>query len=179
MRCGSILKEEVAVSIVKWLDKHFEHVVLGVFLIILTVFSFLNVTLRYLLESGIPWSDEVCKFSLVLSGFFSIPAWIRYRTGIRVDAFIQLLPKKSQKILDYAVQIIMLLFFGFMLNGTFVITRGAHQINLLSPALRLPMKYLYGVVAFAFFLSILRLVQVVALQLKTDLRKAEDMGAKV
>lgn len=57
----------------RWLDKHFEHVILAILLIVLTFFSFANVIMRYVLKGGISWSDEVCKYSLVLSGFFSVP----------------------------------------------------------------------------------------------------------
>ena len=62
----------------KWLDRHFEHTVLAVLLVVLTVLSFMNVVMRYGFQSGLSWSDEVCKYSLVLSGFFSMPCWKRY-----------------------------------------------------------------------------------------------------
>lgn len=37
----------------RWLDKHFEHVILAILLIVLTFFSFANVIMRYVLKGGI------------------------------------------------------------------------------------------------------------------------------
>lgn len=151
-------------NILKWLDKHFEHVILAILLIILTVLSFGNVVFRYVFQSGLSWSDEVCKYSLVLSGFFSIPCWIRYNTGIRVDALTDLFPKKIQTLLLYVTDIIMIVFFCFMTKGAADLVKTCLSVNQKSPALQIPMAYLYGLVVFAFVLSIFRYIQMMLLK---------------
>ena len=158
-------------KILNWLDKNFELVLLGFLLAILTSFSFVNVVLRYVIKQGIPWSDEVCKYSFVLSGFFSIPIWIRYSTGLRVEAFVEMIPKIIRKILSYLIYAAMLVFFCIMMHGIMTVIEGAKRINQLSPALRLPMVYLYFLIAIAFTLSIVRLIQVIFIQLKSDISR--------
>jgi len=158
-------------KILKWLDKNFELVLLGILLAVLTSFSFTNVVLRYVVKQGIPWSDEVCKYSFVLSGFFSVPIWIRYSTGLRVEAFVGMIPKIVRKILSYLIFAVMLVFFCVMMDGILTVIEGAKRINQLSPALRLPMVYLYTLIAIAFFLSIVRLIQVISLQIKSDISR--------
>lgn len=145
------------------LDKHFEHVILALLLIILTILSFSNVISRYVFQSGLSWSDEVCKYSLVLSGFFSIPCWIRYNTGIRVDALTDIFPEKVQKILLYVTDIVMIIFFIFMTKGAIDLVKVCLNVNQKSPALQIPMAYLYGLVTFACMLSIFRYVQMMIL----------------
>lgn len=161
----------VTMRIVIWLEKNLEFVLLGIFLAVLTSFSFLNVVLRYVFNQGIPWSDEVCRYAFVLSGFFSVPAWIRHSTGIRLEAFVVLLPKAVQKILGYLISAVMLAFFCVMLYGALDVIEGARRIGQLSPALRLPMVYLYRLVAAAFLLAIVRLVQVTILRIKSDISR--------
>lgn len=148
----------------RWLDKHFEHVILAILLIILTFFSFGNVIMRYVLKSGISWSDEVCKYSLVLSGFFSIPCWIRYNTGIRVDAVTELMPEKVKTILLYSTDLFMILILGIMTKGSIGLIKTCLNVNQKSPALQIPMAYLYGMVTFAFVLSIFRYIQMMFLK---------------
>lgn len=154
-------------SFLKWLDKHFEHTVLAVLLVILTALSFMNVVMRYAFQSGLSWSDEVCKYSLVLSGFFSMPCWIRYNNGIRVDAVVGMLPRGIKTLLLYVTDLLMIGFLCFMTKGAFDMAASCAKINQKSPALQLPMAYLYGIIGFAFALSIFRYLQIMVLKHKT------------
>lgn len=150
-------------KILRWIDKHFEHVILALLLIILTILSFSNVISRYVFRNGLSWSDEVCKYALVLSGFFSVPCWIRNNTGIRVDALTDIFPEKVQEVLLYITDIVMIIFLGFMTKGAADLVKVCLSVNQKSPALQIPMAYLYGLVTFAFMLSIFRYVQMMAL----------------
>lgn len=157
---------------IRWLDKNFEYAILAVLLFTLTVFSFSNVVLRYCFGSSIIWADEVCRFALVLSGFFSIPCWVRNKTGIRVDALLVLLPAKARAVCEYAVTFAMLALFAYLLKGTGMVVAGAVRINLVSPSLQFPMHYLYDAIWFAFLLSVVRLVQALAVQIRDDFFRA-------
>ena len=151
-------------KLLRWLDKHFEHVILAVLLIILTALSFGNVVMRYVLKSGMSWSDEVCKYSLVFSGFFSIPCWIRYNTGIRVDALTEVFPEKVKTVLLYITDLVMIVLLGIMTKGSAELVKTCLSVNQKSPALQIPMAYLYGLITFAFVLSIFRYVQMMILK---------------
>lgn len=167
-------KKEEKMKILKWLDKHFEHVILAVLLMILTVLSFGNVVMRYALKSGMSWSDEVCKYALVLSGFFSIPCWIRYNTGIKVDALTELLPETVKKVLLYATDLIMIVLLGTMAKGSAELVKTCMSVNQKSPALQIPMAYLYGMITAAFILSIFRYIQMMVLKhVPADIEMAE------
>ena len=64
-------------SVLKYLEKNFELIVMSILLAIFTVLMFTNVVLRYVAKTSIVWGDEVCRYALVASTFFSIPIWIR------------------------------------------------------------------------------------------------------
>lgn len=160
------ISEKEEKMMLSWLDKHFEHMLLAVLLVVLTVLSFMNVILRYAFQMGLSWSDEVCKYALVLSGFISVPCWIRYGQGIRVDAIVGMLPQKIKGVLLYVTDVLMVGFLGFMARGAVDMARSCAQINQKSPALQLPMAWLYGIIAFTFVLAIVRYVQIILLKHK-------------
>lgn len=163
-------------SILKWLDKNFEYVVLGFLLMVLSSLSIMNVILRYVFHSGLSWSEEVCRYCFVFSAFFSAPCWIRYNKGICVDTLVILLPKRVQSVLKYITDIIMIVFFYLLCMGAIIVVKDAAKVNQLSPALRLPMVYLYGVMAFTFMLSIVRYIQVIFLRITENHKKQREGG---
>lgn len=147
-------------SVLKYLDKKFELLLLGAMLAVFTVLMFINVVLRYCFGASIVWGDEVCRYCLVASTFLSIPIWIRRRSGIRVDALIGLLPKGIQKGMDILVYALLLVFFVFLFISGLSVYRNMAESGQVSAALRMPTQYLYLVVEFGFALSILRTAQV-------------------
>ena len=149
-------------SVWKFLDKKFELVVMAIFLAIFTVLMFTNVILRYLFGTSIVWGDELCRYCLVGSTFFSIPVWIRRRSGIRVDAVVSLLPKKVQKILDVLVYAVLIVFFTFLFIKGVSTYQNMAASGQASAAMHMPTKYLYLVVEIGFALAILRSVEVLA-----------------
>ena len=79
-------------KVLRWLDHHVEELFLSVFLLTLIILTSANVVLRYVFNSGLTWSDEICKYCLIFSGFISISCWIRHKSGICVDALAQVGP---------------------------------------------------------------------------------------
>lgn len=146
-------------KLIRWLDKNFELAVLAVMLAVMSVLSFVNVIMRYFFHNALSWSDEICCYCLALSAFFALSCSIRMGTGIRVDTFVTILPSGAQKVLEGICGVIMLVFLGFLLKGTLEITANASKIGQASPALRIPLAYLYGSMAFAVVLAMLRYVQ--------------------
>lgn len=152
----------------KWLDKNFELLILSILLAIMSVLSITNVFMRYCMQHALSWSDEVCCYCLALSAFFSLPCAIRLNTSIKVDTFVMLLPEKIRKILGIVCNCIMVVFLFWITQGCVQMTENAHRIGQASPALRIPLYWLYGAMTFAIILGLLRYIQVI---FKTILNK--------
>ena len=153
-------------SILKKLDKNFEFICLAVLLAIMTVLSFANVVMRYCFKAPIFWSDEVCCYCLALSAFFCLPASIRYRTAIRVDTLTAVLPRSVQKVLQIVCDVIMIVFLAICVKGGIDVAANAAKIAQKSPALQIPVSFLYVIMTFCFLLAIFRSVQVIWLSMK-------------
>ena len=52
-------------------------------------------------------------------------------------------------------------FLGWFLKGTVTIIQNAAKIKQASPALQIPLSYLYGIMGFAVALAILRYIQAI------------------
>lgn len=143
----------------KWLDKNFELVILAVFLLIMSLLSFTNVIMRYCFHHALSWSDEVCCYCLALSAFFCLPCAVRMGTSIRVDTFTTLLPGRIEKILKIVCNVVMIGFLVWLFRGVVVIIQNAAKINQASPALQIPLAYLYGIMGFAVALAVFRYIQ--------------------
>ena len=152
-------------KVIKWLDKNFELMILAGLLIIMSVLAFGNVIMRYFFHHALSWSDEVCCYCLALSAFFSLPCAVRMNSSIKVDTLTMILPKKAQKILGVICKVGMVLFLVWLMQGTTGIIRNAAKVGQASPALQIPLEWLYAVMAFTVALTILRYVEMTVLTL--------------
>lgn len=150
-------------KVLKWLDLHLEEACLAALLVILTVLTSVNVVLRYVFNSGIVWSDEVCRYCLIFSGFISIGYWIRHKCGICVDALVQSMPKTVQKVLSLIVFVFVFVFFSIMFRSSLRVLEGIRLSGQVSSTLQIPMTYVYSAPILGFGLAVLRIVQVACL----------------
>ena len=100
-----ISERKVTMKALKWVDLHLEELCLTVLLLVLTCLVTVNVVLRYILGSGLTWSEAICRYCLVYSTFFTIAHWIRRGSGIAVDFVVQLVPKSVANIFNWIVRI--------------------------------------------------------------------------
>lgn len=145
--------------VLRWLDKNFEYVCLAILLIIMTMLAFANVVLRYCFNSSFSWSDEICCYCLAVSAFLCLPCSIRFSSAIRVDTFVMLLGEKARKVFSIICDMIMGVFFVICTKGGYDIAIKAFKAHQKSPALQIPVAYLYCFVTFCFIIAILRTIQ--------------------
>ncbi len=146
-------------KVLKWVDLHLEEAILTICLLGLTCLVSLNALLRYVFNSSLTWSDEVCKYCLIYSGFISIGWWIRRNKGISVDALIQILPGSVKKILGIIVQIIVLLFFLLCFKGSVNVMNSMAESGQVSGTLQISMTYVYMAPVLGFGLAVIRCIQ--------------------
>ena len=146
-------------TVIKWLDEHLEEFVIVLCLIVLTSLTTLNVILRYVFNSSIIWSEEVCKLSLIFSGFFSIGYCIKHGIMIKVDAFLQIIPAPAVKVLNGLTNLLLFTFFSLAFYASIHVIQGAYASGQLSAALRIPVYKLYLVPSIGLALGIIRILQ--------------------
>lgn len=125
-------------------------------MVFLTILGMIvSITLQIIFRvffNSLTWTEEVARYLLVWSTF--IGATLAYKRGLHISVtFIRnMLPEKLRKLICILGIIISIVFF------IVVIVFGAKLIILqktqLSPALRLPMRWVYLVMPFSFIIMI-------------------------
>jgi TRAP-type C4-dicarboxylate transport system permease small subunit len=146
-------------TFLKWLDDHLEERVVVVSLIILSSLTIINVVLRYCTSYSLTWSEEICKLSLITSGFFSIGYCIKNNVMLSLDVFLQFVSIRIRKFLEFAVLAILFLFFLIALYAGIKVVQENVISGQESAALAIPIYYIYLIAASGFALAIFRLLQ--------------------
>lgn len=94
-------------KILQWLDKNLERVVCVALLMVIALFTFINVVLRYVFKAGIPWATEGTMFLFAWCVWFAISYGFHMGSHANVTAVSNLLPAKGQKILAIICHLIM------------------------------------------------------------------------
>lgn len=118
-----------------------------------------SVIMRYVFNDSLSWAEEICRYLFVWSTFLSASLCLRRRSSIKIDMLVLSLPSHLQRIILVVGDVIMLVFFGYMLNGGIKATVGMFESGQTSPALMLPMYFVFASTVVGFALSIVRLLQ--------------------
>jgi TRAP-type C4-dicarboxylate transport system permease small subunit len=118
---------------------------------------FLNVILRYAFSYSLAWSEELVREVILYSTYIGCSAAIKNRSTVRIDAFVQLLPKLKYplEIFSYAINLlfaVMMIYFGYLLCRLQV------ESNQTTLILQIPTVYLYALLPLMGVMMLIRIV---------------------
>ena len=91
----------------KWLDDHFEEVLLVILLVLISVVSLLQVVFKKMPGlTPLTWSDEFARYMWIWTVFLSLPYTIRKGSMLRVSILMDLLPQGLHKIVNILVDLV-------------------------------------------------------------------------
>lgn len=146
-------------KLIRWLDNRFEETLMMIFLLLITVVMSYSILTRYVFNSALSWAEEVSRYLFVWSAFLSASLCLRKRSSIKIDMLLTALPPVLQRIMLICGDLVMLGFFIYVFNGAWATTTRLMQTGQTSPALLLPMYFVYFSMVVGFGLSIFRLAQ--------------------
>lgn len=92
----------------------------GLFFVICTVLVIVNVFLRYFLNAGLYWSEEVCTGCFVWAVYLGAAACYKRRIHMGVDLIVKKLPGKVRKAVTVTVDFILVILNGFISYQSYV-----------------------------------------------------------
>lgn len=127
-----------------------EDLVAAGFLVVTTVLVIVNIIMRYGLNSGIIWSEEVATGCFVWSVFIGAVAAFKHRGHVGVDILVNMLPAFPRHVVMTAMDIVLVLLNGFMayLAGLYIMT----SYTKMTPVLGISSAYISSSVLIAFVL---------------------------
>jgi TRAP-type C4-dicarboxylate transport system permease small subunit len=163
--------EVKALKILKWLDKHFEEYVLSGLLIVIAVITMLQVIMRYVFNASLSWAEEASRYAFVWSALVSIGYTIKENSILKVDTLIEALPALLKNLLITLINLGVTLFFGYLFISSIPAVQRVISTGQTSPALKLPLGWVYFAAIAGFFLATARSVQKTGQDMSVMIRK--------
>ena len=146
--------------VLKLLDRYFEEVAAGVLLCIVMGLLQVQIALRFLFDTGVPWSEEVVRLTFVWFVYLGAALGVQREAHIRIVSFLHLVP--SIAVRRVVVLVADLCWLAFNLAVVWIsleMLRRFGQFPQRTPVLGISIVWIYGVIPVCFALMSLRLVQ--------------------
>ncbi|MGL4789760.1 MAG: TRAP transporter small permease [Anaerotignaceae bacterium] len=140
----------------------------------MSVIVFIQVIFRFVLKSSLPWSEEASRYLLVWTAFLGGAYGVRQGAHIGIEAFSMLLPKKAQQILNILIMVACIVICGIIFNYGFSIVQTQLSRGQLSPAMRIPMGYMYAAIPVGMVFFIIRYIQNIVLAVMSMIKPNKE-----
>ncbi|MBM5801026.1 MAG: TRAP transporter small permease [Cyanobacteria bacterium K_DeepCast_35m_m2_023] len=119
---------------------------------------------RYVLNDSLSWSEEFARYGLIYVTFIGTSTAIRRRTHVRVDVIDLMLGDKTKGVLRLLMDALCLLFLVYLCWRTIQIMGFLESSR--SPAMQIPVNWIYGGMLVGFAMGTLRQLTLIANDLK-------------
>ena len=98
----------------KFIFQNIEEIVASLLFVVTLVLVIINVLMRYVFRTGIPWAEEMATSCFVWTAFIGSAACYKMRAHVGVDILVNKLPQKAQNVVKIAVDILMAFLCGYL-----------------------------------------------------------------
>ncbi|NLA90824.1 MAG: TRAP transporter small permease [Synergistaceae bacterium] len=157
----------------RWLDEHFEEYILSGLLVVITIIMMLQVIMRYVFNASLSWAEEASRYAFVWSALVSIGYTIKEDSILKVTTLLEALPERLGQILATLVNVAATVFFGYLFIHSIPAVQRVIKTGQTSPALRIPLGFIYFAAVAGFFLATVRGIQKTGRDIMTFTGKEE------
>ena len=143
----------------KFLNDHLEEFFIIPLMFFMSILIFVQVVMRKVFSNSLVWSEELARYMFVWLVYFAVSYTARREKHIRIDAAINLYPKKVRPYIEILSEIIVLAFSVFIAVTAVTVFHKITWSGQLSPAMRIPMQFVYAAPLVGFILTAIRQVQ--------------------
>ena len=141
----------------KFLNEHLEACFIVPLMFLMSIIIFVQVVMRYVFHSSLTWSEEMARYLFVWLVYFSVAYTAKKEAHIRIDAAINIYPKKAIIVLAFAI---------FIAATSVTVFQKITASGQISPALHVPMQFVYAAPLVGFFLTAIRQIQCIIKKIK-------------
>ena len=109
-----------------------------------------QVVMRYVFNDPLEWSEELARLVFISLAFVGIGAAYGRRRHMFIDALVILLPAGAKRIVEVAVVVIATAFLIAVIVISAQSIVDLHRMDVTTPALEVPMAYVYLVIPLGF-----------------------------
>ncbi|MFA9421997.1 MAG: TRAP transporter small permease [Sedimentibacter sp.] len=138
---------------------NFEEKALTVILSIMVVVIFMATFFRFTKILIIPWAEELARYLMVWLVFLGIGAGAKSNRHFTVDNLVNALPKSTYKIFFIIRTVIIVTYCSFIGYIGFGLINSLKIMGQTSPALRMPIWFVYSAIPVGLTIMIVRTLQ--------------------
>lgn len=146
-------------KVLKALDEKFELYVCIALMSAMTLLIFLQVVMRYCLGASLSWSEELARYIFIWLVYFGISYGARIQKHIKIEAALGLFPTKARPFVMIIGEILFLAFALFIVYSGFGLVLKQMVLGQQSPAMHIPMWFLYAAPPVGFLFTAIRQIQ--------------------
>jgi TRAP-type transport system small permease protein len=134
-------------------------------LVFISIIVIVQVFFRYVLDSGILWTDEVITILMVSMVMFGVPAVTRRGMHTELVVFIDLLPRPARHAVRCLMSLVGLAFLVLFLVAA--ARYAADSRGMVTTVLRIPIQYVYAILPVGAFLATYEYLKTVVVEFRS------------
>lgn len=151
---------------IKYLDKHIEKILIVFLLSGMSLIIGIQVFMRYVMKASLSWSEEIARYMFIWLVYVGISYGVKTSKHVKIDAAVNLFPKKIRKYIFILSDVIFLAFSMLIIVNAIKISSLIFELGQSSPSTGISMGYVYLAVPLGFLLVSIRLIQSIIIKLK-------------
>lgn len=148
-------------KILRWLDEHFEAYILIALSILTVVVIFIQVIMRYVIGASLVWSEEFARYLFIWMIYIGVSFGVKKQRHLSIDAFAMLFKEKGKIFMGMCAN---LAFLFFAVIITYYSYEVVMKVSRLSPAMEIPLNWVYAAPMVGFLLTSIRIIQNMKIQ---------------
>ena len=146
-------------KVLKFLDENLEKMLCVIFLALMSIIIVLQVFFRYVLNNSLSWSEELARYLFIWMIYVGISYGVKMDKHICVDAVYTFMPKSIKRGYAIVAYVLFLIFAVAIIYYDILVVGMQISSGQVSPAMGLPMQYVYAAPVVGMVLTVVRLVQ--------------------
>lgn len=144
----------------------FEKLTCFIALLSSTIILFVNIVLRFIFKSGLPWAEELVRYLILVITFIGLGAGINNKQDISMDFLLQISKANIRKKLEIIKYLVSSIFSLILAVISFQFAMQTKINGQITSALQLPFYILYLIISFGSVLTALRYIEGLILHIK-------------
>jgi TRAP-type C4-dicarboxylate transport system permease small subunit len=165
-------------SLLKKIDRYFEESIVVVLFSTMVLLTFAQVLSRFVFNLSLGWSEEISRFIFVWLVYISAAMAAKHRRHIRVEIIDTLFPRAISKWFGVLSDLLWIAFTIFVAIKGYEMVAMVFEHGQLSPAVQLPMGFVYSIIPLGFGLIALRVLQGIIGRFRGDDELSEEEKLK-
>ena len=134
----------------------------------MTLITIIAVFWRYILNSALPWPEEMTRYFFILATYMGISVVMENDEHLKMEVLATLLGKKVERILKVVYLAICLVFFGWLVLLSWDMMQKVHRLGQTAVAFPFPLWIVWAGMVLSFVLTTLQAARQLVLTIKPD-----------